>query len=78
MKLNGTDKRELITVSRIERDGSQLLIKGKVFGTMPIAATLTPENVREGLKLLKFRGILFLLSMPFRSSRSTPKGGAGQ
>jgi hypothetical protein len=37
---------------------------------MPIAATLTPAEVREGLRLLKLRGVLFLLTMPFR--RSTP------
>jgi hypothetical protein len=70
MKLYGSDRRELLTVNRIERNGNSLLIKGKVFGTMPIAATLTPAEVREGLKLLKLRGILFLLTMPFR--RSTP------
>ena len=70
MKLYGSDRRELLTVNRIERDGNRLLIKGKVFGTMPIAATLTPAEVREGLKLLKLRGLLFLLTMPFR--RSTP------
>jgi hypothetical protein len=68
MKLYGPDKRELMTISRIERDGNQLVIKGKVFGTMPMTATLTPENVREGLKLLQLRGVLFLLTMPFRRS----------
>jgi hypothetical protein len=70
MKLYGADRRELMTVNRIERDGNRLLIKGKVFGTMPIAATLTPAEVRAGLRLLKLRGVLFLLTMPFR--RSTP------
>ena len=68
MKLYGADKRELMTVSRIERDGNQLVIKGKVFGTMPMTATLTPAEVREGLKLLRFRGVLFLMTMPFRRS----------
>lgn len=68
MKLYGTDKRELMTVNGIERDGNQLVIKAKVFGTMPLTAVLTPANVREGLKLLKVRGILFLLTMPFRKS----------
>ena len=71
MKLYGADKRELMTVSRIERDGNQLVIKGKVFGTMPMTATLTPAEVREGLKLLRLRGVLFLMTMPFRSS--TPR-----
>jgi hypothetical protein len=73
MKLYGADKRELMTVSRIERDGSQLVIKAKVFGTMPLIAILTPAEVREGLKLLGLRGIVFLLTMPFRRSRLTPK-----
>jgi hypothetical protein len=76
MKLYGTDKRELMTVSRIERDGNQLVIKGKVFGTMPMTATLTPANVREGLKLLRLPGVLFLLTMPFRRSRVEQKGAA--
>ena len=71
MKLYGADKRELMTVSRVERDGNQLVIKAKVFGTMPLTAILTPAEVREGLKLLRLRGVLFLLTMPFR--RSAPK-----
>ena len=72
MKLFGADKRELMTVSRVERSGNQLVIKAKVFGTMPLTAILTPAEVRAGLKLLRLRGILFLLTMPFR--RSTPAG----
>ncbi len=72
MKLYGPDQRELMTVSRIEREGSRLVIRGKVFGTMPMTASLTPAQAREGLKLLGLRGILFLLSMPFRRSASAP------
>jgi hypothetical protein len=68
MKLYGADKRELMTVSRVERNGNQLVIKAKVFGTMPLTAILTPVEVREGLKLLGLRGIVFLLTMPFRRS----------
>ena len=73
MKLYGADKRELMTVNGIERDGNQLVIKAKVFGTMPLTAVLTPANVREGLRLLRLRGILFLLTMPFR--KSAPRTG---
>jgi hypothetical protein len=68
MKLYGADQRELMTVSRVERNGNQLVIKAKVFGTMPLTAILTPAEVREGLKLLGLRGIVFLLTMPFRRS----------
>ena len=71
MKLFAADKSELMAVSRIERDGNQLVIKGKVFGTMPMTARLTPEEARAGLKLLGFRGMLFLLTMPFRKSKAT-------
>jgi hypothetical protein len=75
MKLYGPDRRELMTVSRIERDGNQLLIKAKVFGTMPMTASLTPADVREGLKLLGLRGLLFVMTMPFRGSRSAKEAG---
>ena len=66
MTLYSADKTELMTVSAIERDGSDLLIKGKVFGTMPMTARLTPQQARQGLKLLSLRQIFFLLTMLFR------------
>jgi hypothetical protein len=72
MKLYGPDRRELMTVSRIERDGNRLVIKARVFGTMPMTASLTPADVREGLKLLGVRGILFVLTMPFRTAAVVP------
>jgi hypothetical protein len=75
MKVYGPDRRELMTVSRIERDGNQLLIKAKVFGTMPMTASLTPADLREGLKLLGLRGVLFVMTMPFRGSRIAKEAG---
>lgn len=69
MKLYSTDKSELMQVSAIERDGSDLLIKGKVFGTMPMTARLTPEQTRAGLRMMNLQLILFLISMLFRRNR---------
>lgn len=66
MTLYSADKSELMQVNAIERDGSDLLIKGKVFGTMPMTARLTPTEARQGLKLLRLRLVVFLLSMLFR------------
>jgi len=66
MTLFSADKSELMQVNAIERDGSDLLIKGKVFGTMPMTARLTPAEARQGLKLMKFRMLLFIVSMLFR------------
>jgi hypothetical protein len=66
VKLVGADKSELMTVSALERDGDDLVIKGKVFGTMPMAARLTPDQARAAFKLLDLRTILFILTLPFR------------
>jgi hypothetical protein len=38
MKIYSADKSELMQVAKIERDGNDLVIKGKVFGTMPRSA----------------------------------------
>jgi hypothetical protein len=69
MKLYGSDNREMMQVSTIERDGSDLLIKGKIFGTMPLTAKLRPEEARAAFKLLGFRTIFFILTMFFRRSK---------
>ena len=66
MKIYAADKSELMQVSKIERRGSDLVIKGKVFGTMPMSATLTPANARAALKLLTPGLVLFLITLPFR------------
>ena len=57
---------ELMAVRKIEQDGNTLVIRGKIFGAMPMVARLTPAEARAALKLLDFRTILFLLSLPFR------------
>jgi hypothetical protein len=66
MKLYGADNRELMTVSEIARDGNSLIIRGRIFGAMPMTAKLRPEEARAALKLLNFRTLLFLLSLFFR------------
>jgi hypothetical protein len=66
VKLHSTDGSELMTISALERDGNSLLIKGKVFGAMPMNARLKPEAARAALKLLTPRLIFFLLTLPFR------------
>jgi hypothetical protein len=66
MKIYGSDGKEMMTVSSLERDGSALVIKGKIFGTMPLSAKLRPEEARKLFGLLNFRLVLFLLTLPFR------------
>jgi hypothetical protein len=69
MKLHSSDGSELMTVSALERDGDSLLIKGKVFGAMPMNARLNPEAARAALKLLTPRLVFFLLTLPFRKGK---------
>jgi hypothetical protein len=66
MKFVGTDESELIMVTALDRDGDKLVIKGKVFGAMPITARLSPAEARRGLRLLNFRLWLFLLTFLLR------------
>lgn len=63
--LDAQDK-ELMAVRKIERDGANLVIRGKIFGAMPMVAKLTPAEARAMLKLLDWRTILFLLTLLFR------------
>jgi hypothetical protein len=69
MKLHSTDGSELMTINALERDGDSLLIKGKVFGAMPMNARLNPEAARAALRLLTPRLIFFLLTLPFRKGK---------
>jgi hypothetical protein len=66
MKLYSPDKSELMDVSSIERDGADLVIKGKVFGAMPMTARLRPEEAKKALKLVDLKTALFILTLPFR------------
>lgn len=66
MKLYSADNSELMQVSVLEREGNLLLIRGKIFGAMPMTAKLSPTEFRKGLGLLNFKLFFFLLTFPFR------------
>jgi len=69
VKLRGTDGSELMTVASLQRDGDVLIIKGKVFGAMPLVAKLDADAARAALKLLSPSLVWFLLTLPFRKGR---------
>ncbi len=72
MKIFGSDNSELMAVSAIERSGDELVLKGKIFGAMPMIAKVRPEEARAALKLLNFRTVVFLLSLLFRPTVKKP------
>lgn len=67
MKVYAQDNSELMEIKSLERDGNNLVIKGKVFGTMPMTARLRPGEARKGLRLLNFKLVIFLLTFLFRN-----------
>jgi hypothetical protein len=64
--ITDANDKELMTVRKIERDGNTLVIRGKIFGAMPMVAKLTPKEARAALTLLDAKTIWFLLTMLFR------------
>lgn len=60
---------ELVSIDLIERDKDQqnvLLLKCIIMGSIPMRAHLRAEEVRKLFKMLDFRTILFILTLPFR------------
>jgi hypothetical protein len=66
MKIYDANNSELMQVRSIDREDDVLVIRGKIFGAMPMVAKVTPAEARAALKLLDFKTILFILSMLFR------------
>ena len=66
MKIYDANDNELMLVRAFERDDNNLVIRGKIFGAMPMIAKVTPTEARAALKLLDFKTILFLVSLLFR------------
>jgi len=66
MKILDAQDKELMAVRKIERDGDNLVIRGKIFGAMPMVAKVTPQEARAALRLLDAKTILFLVSLLFR------------
>jgi phytoene dehydrogenase-like protein len=67
--LYGPANEDLLVIRAIEREGNSVVVKGQAYGTMPLSATLRPEQARRVFKLLKWSLIPFLLSFLFRRSK---------
>ena len=68
MKIYDANDNELMHVRAFERDDNNLVIRGKIFGAMPMIAKVTPAEARAALKLLDFKTIVFLVSLLVRKS----------
>ena len=68
MRVYTPDKSELMVISKIERDGHNLLIHGKIMSSLPMKAVIRPDEARKGIRLVGLRTFLFLLTFLFRGS----------
>lgn len=68
MKIYAADDRELMEISQFVREGDALLLRGKIFGTMPVTAKLTAREARAAFKQLDWKTLLFAVSLFFRGS----------
>jgi len=69
MKLYASDNSDLMEVSQITRDGSNLIVEGTIMGSMPIRAVVKPAEVRRVFGVMSFGTLLFAITMLFRGSR---------
>ena len=73
MKIYDQTNKELMQVSSISSVGDELVIKGKIFGAMPVVAKLRPEEARAALQLLDFKTLIFVVSLLFRPAGKAKK-----
>ena len=66
MKIYDANNQELMQVRAIDREGNRLVIRGKIFGAMPMVAKISPNEARAALKLLDFKTMIFIVSLLFR------------
>ena len=66
MTIYSADRSKLMEVEEFSRAGSTLRFRGKIMGSMPVTAVVTPAQLRGLIKALGLSLILFAISMLFR------------
>jgi len=59
MKMYSKERVEMMDMKSLKRDGSNLVIKGKAMGAVPMSIYLRPEDVWASLKLLSWSVIWY-------------------
>ena len=68
MKLYTSDNTDLMEVSRIYPDGSDLIVEGTIMGAMPIRAVLKLAELRKAFGLMSPKTLGQILRLLFRRS----------
>lgn len=70
MNIYGADDKVLMNISSFEPQGSSLLIKGKILGSLPLSALLRPEDLRAALGMMDWKTRWFVFTLLFRGKAS--------
>jgi hypothetical protein len=70
MIIYSADRSKLMEIEEFSREGSTLRFRGKIMGAMPVTAVVTPAEVRNLIKQMGFKKLLFAASMLFRREPS--------
>jgi len=62
---DGSNK-PLMQIKALEQEGDDMILKGKIFGAVPMVARLTPQEARAFVKLLTPQLIWFFITFLFR------------
>jgi hypothetical protein len=76
MKMFSKEGVEMVDVKSIERDGDQLVVKGKVMGAMTTTILVKPEDCWQAVRLIGFSVILrlpLILMKGFLAARRKPR-----
>lgn len=73
MKLFTPEGDELMDIAALRRVGDDLVIDGKIMGSMPTQAVLRPEEARKMFGLLKVGMLPFLGTFLFRRAPKRPE-----
>jgi hypothetical protein len=65
MKLYTTDDMEMMDISKIEAEGSRLLITGTIMGAMPVQVVMTGAEMRKAFPLLNAKIVFTAIKMLF-------------
>ena len=66
MQVRNTDGSVLMTISKLSREGQNLVIDGILMDSLPVRCLVTPSDARRALPLLRPSTIWLLLTMLFR------------
>ena len=61
MKVRNTDGSVLMEVTKLSKDGHNLVVDGVLMDSMPVRCVVTPSDVRSALPLLFHWSTLWLL-----------------